>query len=108
MAKAAAAAKKPLTKTQIFANVAEETGLSKKQVADVYDALVGQISASLSKKGPRVFTLPGLCKIVVQHKPKQGPRPVRNPATGEMVMSKPKPARDVVKVRALKGLKDMV
>lgn len=110
MAKAAAtpAAKKPLTKTQIFANVAEATGLTKKDVAAVFDAFTAEIEKSLSKRGPRAFTLPGLCKIVVQHKPAQKAREVRNPRTGEMMMSKPKPARDVVKVRALKALKDMV
>ena len=107
MAKAAPA-QKARTKTEIFTSISESTELSKKDVAAVFDALVAEIGKDLSKKGSGMFTIPGLCKIVRQHKPAQGPREVRNPATGEMMMSKPKPARNVVKVRALKGLKDMV
>lgn len=99
---------KPLTKTQIFANIAESTGLSKKDVAAVFDAMTEQIGKALGKRGPRQFTIPGLCKIVVQHKKATPAREVRNPRTGEMMMSAPKKARDVVKVRPLKGLKDMV
>ena len=50
MAKAAAKAEKPLTKVQIFTNIAEATGLTKKQVAEVFDALkerdVGKVMAA--------------------------------------------------------------
>jgi len=107
MAKAAAK-KKPPTKTEIFNNIAEATDLNKKQVAAVFDELVTQIQKSVGPRGAGAFTIPGLCKIVVQHKPATKKRQVRNPATGEMVWSGPKPARKVVKVRPLKGLKDMV
>lgn len=105
---AKAAAKKPLTKTQLFANIAETTGLSKKDVAGVFDALTDEISKSLAKRGPRAFTLPGLCKIVVQHKKARPAREGRNPQTGETMMFAAKPAMDVVKVRPLKGLKEMI
>lgn len=87
--------------------MAEATGLSKKDVASVLDALTAQISAAVSKKGPGQFTIPGLCKVVVQNKPATKKRQVRNPSTGEMVWAEPKPARRVIKVRALKALKDM-
>jgi nucleoid DNA-binding protein len=102
------AAAKPLTKTELFNNIAEATNLSKKDVAAVFDALTAQVSSSVTSGGPGAFTLPGLLKIVVQHKPATKKRQVRNPATGEMVWSGPKPARDVIKVRPLKALKDMV
>ena len=105
---AKAAVKKPPTKTEIYANVAEQTGLPKKDVAALFDALTAEIGRAVGKKGPGAFTIPGLCKIVRQHKPAQGKRQVRNPATGEMIWSKPKPARNVIKVRPLKALKDMV
>lgn len=104
---AKAADSKPLTKTQIFANLADQTGLSKKQIAEVFDALNEEVAKSVSKSGPGAFTIPGLCKIVAQTKPATPKRKVRNPASGEMVWSGPKPARRVVKVRPLKGLKDM-
>ncbi len=105
MAKKIAAVKAP-TKTELFANIAEATELNKKQVAAVMDALVAEVSKAV--KGAGMFTLPGLLKIVVQHKPATKKKQVRNPATGEMVWTGPKPARKVVKVRALKSLKEMV
>ena len=106
MAKAAAK-KKPATKTEIFNNLAERTGLTKKQVAEFFDALSDEIEANIGKKGPRVFQIPNLCKIVAVDKPAQPKRQVRNPATGEMICAQPKPASVQIKVRPLKKLKDM-
>jgi nucleoid DNA-binding protein len=103
----AKAAIKPPTKSQILADMAESTGLSKKDVSAVLDALTDQIKTQMGKGGSGQFTIPGLCKVVVQHKPATKKRQVRNPATGEMVWAAPKPARRVVKVRPLKALKDM-
>lgn len=99
---------KPPTKTEIYTNIAESTGLSKKDVGAVFDALNDEIAKALSKKGPQTFTLPGLCKIVVQNKPATPEREGTNPFTGEKTIFKAKPARNVVKVRPLKKLKDMV
>ncbi len=107
MAKAAAK-KKPATKTEIFNSLAERTGLSKKQVAEFFDALTSEIEEQLSKKGPRVFQIPNLIKIVAVDKPALPKRQVRNPATGEMIWAAPKPASVVVRARPLKKLKDMV
>jgi len=102
-------AQKPLTKTEIFASIAETTGVAKKDVAAVFDALSDEIGKALGKKGPQSFTLPGLCKIVVQHKPAQpAKKNVPNPfKPGELMNVPAKPAKNVVKVRALKKLKDM-
>ena len=100
---------KPPTKSEIMNNIAEATGHTKKEVAAFFEALTAEIEKNVGKKGgPGQFTIPGLCKIVVQDKPALPKREVRNPGTGEMVWAKPRPARKVVKVRALKGLKDMV
>ena len=60
---------KVATKSEILSNIAEATGLSRKQVASVFEALSGQIKAAVGKKGPGVFALPGLMKIMVIHKP---------------------------------------
>ena len=105
---AKAATQKPPTKTEIYSNISESTGLAKKDVSAVFDALNDEIARALSKKGPQSFTLPGLCKIVVQNKPATPAREGVNPFTGEETMFKAKPARNVVKVRPLKKLKDMV
>lgn len=102
------AAGKPPTKTEIYAQLAEETGVSKKDVASVFDALQNMIRKSLSKSGSKAFAIPGLCKITVQHKPATKERRGINPFTKEETVFKAKPARNVVKVRPLKNLKDMV
>lgn len=109
MAKTATSSKKPPTKGEIYRGIAEKTGLSRKQVAAVFEALTGQISNSLGKKGSGLYTIPGLVKLKVIRKPatKGGVRP--NPfKPGEMMEVKPKPARNVVKALALKNLKSMV
>jgi len=104
----AKAAPKPPSKTEVYANIAEATDLSKKQVAAVFDALNDEIQKALSGRGPKTFTIHGLCKIVVQHKPATKEREGKNPFTGELTVFKAKPARNVVKIRPLKKLKDMV
>ncbi|MEX0700529.1 MAG: HU family DNA-binding protein [Planctomycetales bacterium] len=105
---AAKTAGKAMTKSEIQAAIAEKTGLSKKQVAEVFDELGSLIEHNLGKKGPGVFTVPGLMKITVQRKPATSARPGKNPFTGEAITIAAKPARNVVKVRPLKNLKEMV
>ena len=97
-------------KSEVFANIATSTGLSKKEVSAVFDALTSEIGKALSKKGSGAFQIPGLCKIVVIKKPAQPARKgVPNPfKPGELMDVAAKPAKNVVKVRALKKLKDMV
>jgi nucleoid DNA-binding protein len=98
---------KPATKSEILACIAESTELSRKQVAAVFDALSGCIKNAVGKKGPGVFALPGLMKIMVVQKPAVPAHKGINPFTKQEQMFKAKPARRVVKVRALKALKDM-
>ncbi|HUT60338.1 MAG TPA: HU family DNA-binding protein [Phycisphaerae bacterium] len=98
---------KPATKSEILSNIAEATELSRKQVASVFEALSGQIKAAVGKKGPGVFALPGLLKILVIQKPATPERKGINPFTRQEQIFKAKPARKVIKVRPLKALKDM-
>ncbi len=103
------ATKKPATKSEILNNISDNTGLSRKEVSSVLDSLSTEIKRGVGRRGPGAFTIPGLCKIVVQRKPatKAATRP--NPfKPGEMMQVKAKPARNVVKIRPLKNLKDMV
>jgi nucleoid DNA-binding protein len=102
-----AAAPKPPTKSEIYAHIAEETELSRKQVAAVFDSLSGLIEKNLKSRGPGVFSVPGLMKIKVIKKPATKARKGINPFTGEETVFKAKPARKVVKVLPLKALKDM-
>ena len=101
------AAKKPTTKSESLTYIAEKTDLTKKEVGSVFDSLATLIKRDL-KRGPGVYTVPGLMKIKVVRKPATKARKGVNPFTGEEMMFKAKPARNVVKVLALKGLKEMV
>ncbi|HKQ50583.1 MAG TPA: HU family DNA-binding protein [Phycisphaerae bacterium] len=101
-------AAKHFTRSEILSSIAEETELSRKQVASVLEALGGLIHKGVGKKGPGVFVVPGLMKIVVINKPATKARKGINPFTKEEQMFKAKPARRVIKVRPLKALKDMV
>ncbi|MDH3841681.1 MAG: HU family DNA-binding protein [Chromatiales bacterium] len=106
--KTAAAAAKPPTKSEIFAKISTDTGLTKKQVGEVFDSLNMIIKRNVGRRGPGVFTLPGLMKIKVVKKPATKARKGINPFTGEEMMFKAKPARKTAKILALKGLKDML
>lgn len=106
-APAKTSAKAP-SKSEVFANIAESTELSKKQVAAVFEAINAEIAKALSKKGPGVFQLPGLAKITLVRKPATKEKPGINPFTKEPTIIKAKPARNVVRVRPLKALKDLV
>ena len=110
MAKATTTVKKSMTKSEILNAISNETELPRKQVNAVLDALNGQISKSLGRRGPGVFTLPGLIKIEKKKIParkarKNVPNPFR---PGETMDIPAKPASTKVKVRPLKNLKSMV
>ena len=99
---------KPRTKSEIYNALAEETGLTKKDVGAVFEAMAGLIKKDLSKKGPGVFNVAGLLKLKVVRKPATKEREGINPFTQEPTIFKAKPARNVVKALPLKALKDMV
>ena len=98
--------KEKMTKTQILATLAEDTGLTKKQVGDVLDGLETLIEGSIKKRAVGEFTLPGLMKITTVKKPAVKARKGINPFTGEETMFKAKPASVAVKVRPLKKMKE--
>ena len=100
------------TKTQLFAQIAEETGLTRKQVASVFESLSNAAVANLkkgrgAKKTPGNFTIPGMLKITRRDIPKQpAVKNWTNPFTGEVGTKPAKPASTKVKVTVLKALKD--
>ena len=108
MAARGTAKAKPMTKTEVLNALADGSGLTKKEVGSVLDGLSTLISQNIGKRGPGVFNMPGLMKILVQRKPATKDRKGINPFTGEETTFKAKPARNVVKIRPLKGLKEMV
>jgi nucleoid DNA-binding protein len=102
------AADKPRTKSETFGLIADHVGITKKEVAAVFDTMAAIIEKDLKNKSVGAFNVPGMMKITVQRKPAVPRRKGVNPFTGEEQWFKAKPARNVVKVRPLKGLKDLV
>ena len=89
---------KALSKSQIAAEVAGRSGITKKQAVEILD----HIAQLAYKNAKNSFTLPGLGKLVlVNRKARIG----RNPATGEQIQI---PAKRVVKFRVAKAAKDAI
>ena len=76
-------------------------------ISAVLDSLGDVIEAHVKKNAVGEFVLPGLLKISTVRKPAAKARKGVNPFTKEEVMFKARPASTVVKVRPLKGLKDL-
>lgn len=95
------------TKTQIINNIVEETELTRKQVTTVFESLGTLITRHMQRRGSGEFTIPETgVKIRRVRKPARKSRMGRNPATGENIKIAAKPASTVIKVGALKALKD--
>jgi hypothetical protein len=103
-------ASKVRSKGEVYRTLSEQTGLGRKEIVGVFDAMSRIIETDLGRSGPGVFQVPGLMKVVVVRKPAQPARKgVPNPfKPGELMDVPAKPARNVVKVRPLKNLKAMV
>jgi len=90
---------KPMTKSQVVAELAKKNDLTKKDAAAFLESLAA-LAYKEAKKGG--FVLPGLGKlVVVQRKARMG----RNPATGEAIKI---PAKKVLKFRIAKAAKDAI
>lgn len=95
-----------MSKTEFVEAIASESGLEKKQVNAVLDALNSVVYKEL--KADREVTIPGLLKLTTVRKAAVPEREGINPFTKEKTTFKAKPARTVVKPRPVKALKDAV
>lgn len=95
-----------MSKTEFVQEIANQSGLEKKQVSAVLDALSNVVYQEL--KAQREVVIPGLVKLTSVTKPAVPEREGINPFTKEPTTFKAKPARTVIKPRPLKALKDAV
>jgi nucleoid DNA-binding protein len=104
----APAIQKKYTKTEILNEIAQNTDISKKEVAAVLDELSVLIERHIKKRSVGEFTLPGLLKIKSVVRPARPARKgVPNPFRPGETMDVPrKPATTRVKVLPLKKLKE--
>ena len=101
------AAAKARTKGEIYRTLAEHTGMKRGDVVRMFDIMSAMMEKDLNSK-VGVFNVPGLMRVKVVKKPATKERMGKNPFTGEMQKFAAKPARKVVRIRPLKGLKDLV
>jgi nucleoid DNA-binding protein len=99
---------KAATKAEIYGTLSEKSGLTKKQVASLFDAINELVITHLGKKGPGTVIIPGLLKLKKVSKPATKAKQGINPFTKEPMTIKAKPARNVIKAQPLKALKDAV
>jgi nucleoid DNA-binding protein len=98
-----------MTKSQIVAHVAEKAGISRKQVAAVFQTLADLAAKELGKKGPGEFAiLPGYVKAKVRTRAAVPAGKWINPFTKQEEVRKAKPAKRVVRLSANKALKDAI
>lgn len=103
------AIRKKYTKTDIVKHLVEETELTSKEVKSVLESLATLAKRHVMKRGSGEFSIPEMgVKISRKSKPATKKRQGRNPFTGEEITIAAKPKRDVVKVTALKKLKDIL
>lgn len=92
--------KNPMTKSQVLAELSEQTGLTKKDAGVVLETIVALACKEAKSSGK--FTLPGLGILkLAKSKARMG----RNPATGEAIKI---PAKTRVKFTVSKAAKDVI
>lgn len=106
----AAEKRMPMQQMTIVAELVQRTNLTKAEVVCLLAELRALMVEELAGRGaPGVFPFPEMgFKAVLHDRPALPARPGRNPATGETIMLKPRPASKVVKFRPMKKLKDEV
>lgn len=101
------AATKARTKGEIYRTLAEQSGMKRGDVVRMFEVMSAMMEKDLNSK-VGTFNVPGLMRVKVVKKPATKKRMGKNPFTGEMQEFAAKPARKVVRIRPLKGLKDLV
>jgi nucleoid DNA-binding protein len=97
------------TRAEILRLIAGETGLSAKEVRSVFLCAADLAKRHIMKRGSGEFSIPEMAlKIIRKTRPATKKRMGRNPKTGEAVMIPARSARQIVRVRVLKGLKEVL
>ncbi|HET9843283.1 MAG TPA: HU family DNA-binding protein [Gammaproteobacteria bacterium] len=95
------------TRVEILQHISERTNLKRVDVEAVFDAMAGLIKAHLSKRGSGEILLPKLgIRIRKVRRNRTKARTMVSPLTGQEVTIPSKPARDDIKLIALKPLKE--
>lgn len=95
------------TRIEILQTISDSTGLKRVEVEAVFTEMAKLVKAHMKKQGSGEIMIPkmGLKIRKVRRKPTKK-RVMVSPLTGKEVVIPPKPARDDIKLVALKGLKE--
>jgi nucleoid DNA-binding protein len=97
-----AKAKKAMTKSALYAALAEKTELKKSQIGAVIDHIAALATAELKKNG--LFTLPGVARLKIRKvKAVKGGQKKINPITKTEYITKDRPAYNKVGIRPVKA-----
>lgn len=99
---------KRMSKSQFVTTLAEKSGLNKRQATSALDTINAMVAQQLGKRGPGEVLIPGLLRLNIVDKPATRKREGVNPFTKEPMTYKAKAAHRVIRVRALKALKDAI
>jgi nucleoid DNA-binding protein len=99
---------KRMTKVQIIKELAEKTGMSKKDVQGVLAGLLELVKRELGKRGPGEFVIPDIIKLKVKTIPARKERKGLDPFTKQERIFPAKPASKRVRATTLKKLKDQI
>jgi len=101
-------ASKRMSKAQIVAELAERSGLDRKQVQSVLSELLGLAERELGKDGPGEFVVPDMVKLRVKLTPGRDAHEGIDPFTKEKRMFPARPPSRKVRASVLKRMKDLV
>jgi hypothetical protein len=99
--------KEKQTRIQILQHISDQTGLKRVEVESVFTVLQKLVASHMKKQGSGKFMIPklGIKIMKVRRKPTKK-RVMVSPLTQQEVVIPSKPARDDIKLIALKGLKE--
>jgi nucleoid DNA-binding protein len=107
MAKAKTGGKKAMTKSQLYSQLAEETDLKKADIVNVMEAFEKLVKNQLGPKGPGIFTLPGIARFKIRKVAAvKGGIEKKNPLTGQMYITKDRPAHNKLGIRPVKAFSE--
>jgi nucleoid DNA-binding protein len=97
------------SKMEILQAIADDTGMTRKDVSAVFTSLATMIRRHMMRRGSGEIAIPeiGLKIRKVRRAPTKKRQGI-NPFTGEPLVIAAKPARNVIKLTALKALKETV
>jgi DNA-binding protein HU-beta len=99
---------KRMSKAQIIAELAEKSGLSKKDIQTVFTALLELVDREVGKRGPGEFVIPDIIKMKVKQIAARKERKGIDPFTKEERVFPAKPASRKIRATPLKKLKDLI